>query len=66
MIDSLTQLFAKYKQVRRAYIASLRESVNEAPNLLIGIEADSDIDEIIQAAGSVATGTIKARPTFCK
>ncbi|MDJ0024478.1 MULTISPECIES: enhanced serine sensitivity protein SseB [Pantoea] len=58
MIDSLTQLFVKYKQVRRAYIASLRESVNEAPNLLIGIEADSDIDEIIQAAGSVATDTL--------
>jgi hypothetical protein len=26
--------------------------------LLIGIEADGDIDEIIQAAGSVATDTL--------
>lgn len=58
MIDSLTQLFAKYKQVRRAYIASIRESATEEPNLLIGIEADSDIDEIIQAAGGVATDTL--------
>ena len=58
MIDSLTQLFAKYKQVRRAYIASIRENAMEEPNLLIGIEADSNIDEIIQAAGSVATDTL--------
>ncbi|QGY30178.1 enhanced serine sensitivity protein SseB [Pantoea cypripedii] len=58
MIDSLTQLFAKYKQVRRAYIASIREQAGDAPNLLIGIEADSDIEQIIQAAGSVATDTL--------
>lgn len=58
VIDSLTQLFAKYKQVRRAYIAHIKESASEAPNLLIGIEADSDIDAIIRAAGSVATDTL--------
>ncbi len=58
MIDSLTQLFAKYKQVRRAYVASIRERADEQANLLIGIEADGDIDEIIQAAGSVATDTL--------
>ncbi|WP_130831033.1 enhanced serine sensitivity protein SseB [[Erwinia] mediterraneensis] len=58
MIDSLTQLFSKYKQVRRAFVASIRESADEQPNLLIGIEADSDIEAIIQAAGSVATDTL--------
>ena len=58
MIDSLTQLFSKYKQVRRAFVASIRESAEEEPNLLIGIEAESDIDAIIQAAGSVATDTL--------
>ena len=58
MIDSLTQLFSKYKQVRRAFIASIRESAEEQPNLLIGIEAESDIEAIIQAAGSVATDTL--------
>ncbi len=58
MIDSLTQLFAKYKQVRRAWIASIREDATQEPNLLIGIEADSHISEIIQAAGSVATDTL--------
>ncbi|MGP4131902.1 enhanced serine sensitivity protein SseB C-terminal domain-containing protein [Pantoea tagorei] len=58
MIDSLTQLFSKYKQVRRAFIASIRERADEQPNLLIGIEAESDIEAIIQAAGSVATDTL--------
>lgn len=58
MIASLTQLFAKYKQVRRAYVAHIKESAEEQPNLLIGIEADSDINAIIQAAGSVATDTL--------
>lgn len=58
MIDSLTQLFAKHKQVRRAYVAHIKESAENQPNLLIGIEADSDIEAIIQAAGSVATDTL--------
>lgn len=58
VIDSLTQLFAKYKQVRRAYVAQIKESAGEAPNLLIGIEADSNIEAIIRAAGSVATDTL--------
>lgn len=58
MIDSLTQLFSKYKQVRRAFVASIRENADEQPNLLIGIEAESDIEAIIQAAGSVATDTL--------
>lgn len=58
MIESLTALFAKYRQVRRAFIAHIRESSGEQPVLLMGIEADSDIDTIIQAAGSVATDTL--------
>ncbi|MBV4367957.1 enhanced serine sensitivity protein SseB [Erwinia sp. BNK-24-b] len=57
-IASLTQLFAKYKQVRRAWVAHIKEAAEQKPNLLIGIEADSDIDAIIQAAGSVATDTL--------
>ena len=58
VIDSLTQLFAKYKQVRRAFVAHIRESADQPANLLIGIEAESDIEAIIQAAGSVATDTL--------
>jgi len=58
MIDSLTQLFAKHKSVRRAWVAHIRESADQPANLLIGIEADGDVDAIIQAAGSVATDTM--------
>lgn len=58
MIDSLTQLFATHKSVRRAWVAYIRESADQPANLLIGIEADGDIDGIIQAAGSVATDTM--------
>lgn len=58
MLNSLIGLFTKYKQVRRAFIAHIKESSEEAPNLLIGIEADSDIATIIQAAGNVATDTL--------
>ncbi|KAG6335762.1 hypothetical protein ID866_3316 [Astraeus odoratus] len=42
----------------RAFLCSIKESADEKPVLLIGIEADGDIDDIIQAAGSVATDTL--------
>ncbi|XOL94741.1 enhanced serine sensitivity protein SseB [Enterobacter hormaechei] len=58
MIDSLTTLFKTIKPVKRAFLCSIKESADEKPVLLIGIEADGDIDEIIQAAGSVATDTL--------
>ena len=58
MIDSLTQLFSKHKQVRRAFVAHIKEQADDRPNLLIGIEADGDIDNIIRAAGAVATDTL--------
>jgi len=57
-IASLTQLFAKHKEVRRAWVAHIKEAAEAQPNLLIGIEADGDIENIIQAAGSVATDTL--------
>lgn len=59
MIDSLTQLFAKYKTVRRAFVASIKETADAEPNLLIGIEADGNIEAIINAAGQVATDTLE-------
>jgi hypothetical protein len=58
MIDSLTTLFKTLKPVRRAFSAPLKSARTSKPVLLIGIEADGDIDEIIQAAGSVATDTL--------
>ena len=58
MIDSLTTLFKTIKPVKRAFICSIKENEEAQPNLLIGIEADGDIEEIIQATGSVATDTL--------
>ncbi|MBD8164155.1 enhanced serine sensitivity protein SseB [Erwinia persicina] len=58
MIDSLTQLLAKYKTVRRAYVAQIKEHADQPANLLIGIEGEGDLEAIIQAAGSVAIDTL--------
>ncbi len=58
MIDSLTTLFKNMKTVKRAFLCSIKEQADERANLLIGIEADGDIEEIIHAAGSVATDTL--------
>jgi hypothetical protein len=57
MIDSLTTLFKTSSRSGARFSAPLK-SADEQPVLLIGIEADGDIDEIIQAAGSVATDTL--------
>ncbi|WP_194206171.1 enhanced serine sensitivity protein SseB [Superficieibacter sp. 1612_C1] len=58
MIDSLITLFKTLKTVKRAFICSIKESADQQPNLLIGIEAEGDIEEIIHAAGSVASDTL--------
>ncbi|MGY5955885.1 enhanced serine sensitivity protein SseB [Kosakonia sp. BK9b] len=58
MVDSLTTLFKSIKTVKRAFLCSIKEKADEQANLLIGIEAEGDIEEIIHAAGSVATDTL--------
>ena len=58
MVESLTTLFKTLKTVKRAFLCSIKEHADEQPNLLIGIEAEGDIEEIIPAAGSVATDTL--------
>lgn len=58
MVDSLTTLFKSIKTVKRAFICSIKEEADAQANLLIGIEAEGDIEEIIHAAGSVATDTL--------
>ncbi|MFC3396412.1 enhanced serine sensitivity protein SseB [Brenneria rubrifaciens] len=58
MIDSLTQLFTRYRHVRRAFLAQIHEPNEKEPHLLIGIEADQDREEIIRVAGSVASDTL--------
>lgn len=58
MVDSLTTLFKSLKTVKRAFLCSVKEKADAQANLLIGIEAEGDIEEIIHAAGSVATDTL--------
>ena len=58
MVESLTTLFKTLKTVKRAFLCSIKEHADEQPNLLIGIEAEGDIEAIIHAAGSVATDTL--------
>ncbi|MFV0261839.1 MAG: enhanced serine sensitivity protein SseB [Kluyvera sp.] len=58
MVESLTTLFKTLKTVKRAFLCSIKEHADEQPNLLIGIEAEGDIEGIIHAAGSVATDTL--------
>ena len=58
MVESLTTLFKTLKTVKRAFLCSIKEHADEQPNLLIGIEAEGDIEAIIHAAGSVATDTV--------
>ncbi|MBJ7223870.1 MULTISPECIES: enhanced serine sensitivity protein SseB [unclassified Brenneria] len=58
MIDSLTQLFSKYRHVRRAFVAQIHEAGEQEPHLIIGLDVDTDeVDELIHAAGSVASDT---------
>jgi SseB protein C-terminal domain/SseB protein N-terminal domain len=59
MVDALIQLFSQRKPVRRAFLALMHDkSVDEKPNLLIGLEVDGpddEIDSLIQEAGNVAS-----------
>lgn len=61
MIDALTTLFSQRKPVRRAFLALMHDqSVDEKPNLLVGLEIDGtprEIELLIHEAGSVASET---------
>jgi hypothetical protein len=55
MTESLAALFAKRSNVKTAYLALMHDpSQDEKPHLLIGIEAERDIEQIIREAGVVA------------
>lgn len=59
MVDALIQLFSQRKPVRRAFLALMHDkSVDEKPNLLVGLEvdgSDDEIDQLIQEAGNIAS-----------
>jgi SseB protein C-terminal domain/SseB protein N-terminal domain len=58
MVDSLTQLLAKHSNVKKAYLALMHDtSVDEKPHLIIGIEAEGDIEKVMREAGNVAGDT---------
>jgi hypothetical protein len=58
MVDSLTTLFAKRGKVKAAYLALMHDpSVDEKPHLVIGIDAEGDIEPIIRDAGVVVGDT---------
>jgi hypothetical protein len=58
MVDSLTQLFAEHSNVRRGFIALIYDaSVDDKPHLIVGIEADGDIELVLRQAGSVVADT---------
>lgn len=58
MMDSLTTLFKTLKTVKRAFLCSLKEQKEQQAVLLLGIEADGDVESVIQSAGSVAMDTL--------
>lgn len=58
MVDSLTQLLAKHSNVKKAYLALMHDtSVDERPHLIIGIEAEGDMEKVMREAGNVAGDT---------
>jgi hypothetical protein len=58
MMDSLSQLFAKHPQVKRAFLALMHDpSQSEAPSLIVGIETEGSVDQIIREAAHVASDT---------
>ena len=58
MVDSLTQLLVKHKEVKKAYVALMHDrSVDEKPHLIVGIEGDGDLERAMREAGNVAGDT---------
>lgn len=59
VIDSLIQLFAQHRTVKRAAIACMWElEENAEPVLVIGIEVDGDLDVILRESTAVASATM--------
>ena len=58
MVNSLSQLLAKHRNVKRAFLALMHDpSVDQKPHLIIGIEADGDFERVMREAGNVAGDT---------
>ncbi len=58
MVASLSTLLAKHSNVKAAYLALMHDvSRDEKPHLIVGIEAESDFENVIREAGTVAADT---------
>lgn len=61
MVDSLTQLFAKHSNVKRAFLALMHDaSLDQGPHLVVGIDAEGDFERVMREAGNVAGDTAPA------
>ncbi|WP_175650781.1 enhanced serine sensitivity protein SseB [Pseudomonas sp. Marseille-P9899] len=59
MVSSLTHLLARHRNVKRAFLALMHNaSSDEKPHLVIGIEADGDVELAMREAGNVAGDTV--------
>lgn len=58
LIEALTAFFAQRKEVKAAYLAMMHDpATDKSPHLLVGIEAQGDIDALFRDAGVVAGDT---------
>ena len=55
LVEGLIRLFRKNRYVRAAYLVQIMTEPNGTPNPLIGIDVESDWDQIIGDAGLVAS-----------
>lgn len=59
MIDSLSKLLIKHRNVTRAFLALMDDtSTDEGPSLVVGIEAKGNIAMVMREVGNVAADTV--------
>jgi hypothetical protein len=63
MVDALRQLLPRHPNVKRAFLALIHvTSSSEKPHLIIGIEADGDVERALAEVGGVARDTAPTGP----
>lgn len=59
MVDSLTLLFSKYREIKKAYLALMHDDFSEGePRLIVGVEAEGNVDGIMRLAAEVAAAVV--------
>ena len=61
MIDALTALFEKRSQVKAAFLLLMGDAPGSKPHLVVGIDADGDVERLLREAGGVAADTAPNR-----